>query len=259
MPASIRTKCRCRTKSVNAAKTILLVRPPQRIAADLAVCRAAGWTGIPFAPMETVPLADGLQQLALAWQQSDALFWVSPTAVDIVAQAGVFSGSLKTVKHICVGAGTAKVLQHYGIGAVHFPQQGNDSEAAAALPVWDGLPEQARVLLVCGEGGRDWLRRHLNGRGFHTQALPVYRRQSLAVDWQLFQAAAPTHAWVTSSEAARLLFAQAPAAFTQSLQSLLYCTHHARIAATLNTLGARHVRVGDTLQSLLADTHSACR
>ena len=56
-------------------------------------------------------------------------------------------------------------------------------------------------------------------------------------------AAQPAAVWITSAEQVRLLFAAAPASLTQQLQSLLYFTHHQRVAEALRAAGATRVEL----------------
>jgi len=58
-----------------------------------------------------------------------------------------------------------------------------------------------------------------------------------------FQAAQAQAAWVTSSQLAQELFTQCPQAFTQNLKSLLYFTHHQRVAEALRAAGATRVEL----------------
>lgn len=80
-----------------------------------------------------------------------------------------------------LGAGSAQTLhQRLGI-RVHQPssEQGSTSEALLALPSLQDLAEQ-RVLLVAGEGGREWLAEELARRGARLTRLALYRRQLCA-------------------------------------------------------------------------------
>ena len=73
--------------------TILLIRPENRLAPDIAACAAAGWQAIPFSPIRIAPIPDTLFRLPQTIAPAQALFWVSPTAVEIAAP---HIGSLKT-------------------------------------------------------------------------------------------------------------------------------------------------------------------
>ena len=232
--------------------TILLIRPENRLAPDIAICAAAGWQAVPFAPIRIAPIAETLFRLPQTIAPAQALFWVSPTAVEIAAP---HLGSLKThqppIIHIAVGKQTAQALHQQGIALVHAPTNGNDSEAALAQPIWHSLPLSSRIVIIRGQGGREHLAQALRQRSFAVQYAECYQRIPQPLNWQTFQAAAPRAAWITSSELAQELFTQCPQAFRQNLKSLLYFTQHTRIAQTLTALGASHVytvaRLSDAL------------
>jgi uroporphyrinogen-III synthase len=75
----------------------------------------------------------------------------------------------------CVGAASAQLLQSYGVSAA-YPAEAMTSEGLLALP---GLASSAgqRVLIVKGEGGREYLQQQLQAQGALVTILPVYRRQ----------------------------------------------------------------------------------
>lgn len=266
--------------------TLLLVRPQMRQAADLAVCARLGWNVLPFAPLQIDRLPENAVALLCGLQQADVVFWVSPTAVDVACellagfsgshlcehntafrlpeclgnnlnhiekQKNAFSGCLKAFSqtHIAVGKATAARLREYGAQNVLFNTAGNDSEAVFALDAWRRLPEKARVLIVRGEGGRDWLAQQLAQLNLLVDRVDIYRRVPCALDWAAFERANPQAAWVTSSELARELFTQTPPKLTQKLHSLIYFAHHARIGDTLRNLGAQQVFGADSLDSAL--------
>lgn len=76
-----------------------------------------------------------------------------------------------------VGAATASILDDYGL-RVHYPGEGDDSEALLALPALAEalkVPEP-RVLILRGEGGREFLAERLRGQGVVVDYLELYRR-----------------------------------------------------------------------------------
>ncbi len=76
-----------------------------------------------------------------------------------------------------VGAATGALLAEFGLDAC-WPQAGDDSEALLALPALQellALP-QPRVLILRGEGGRDWLGERLREQGACVDYLSLYRR-----------------------------------------------------------------------------------
>ncbi|WP_034334129.1 uroporphyrinogen-III synthase [Conchiformibius kuhniae] len=227
---------------------VLLVRPEARLADDLAVCAAAGWRGVPFAPMALRPDAAALARLPEQAARAHALFWVSPSAVETARHTLAFSGSLK---HVAVGAATARALQTAGAENIFYPENGKDSEAAMALPVWDRLPDNGRVLIVRGAGGRNLLAQYLRGRGLRVDFAEIYRRVPHPPDWSALARFAPCRAWLTSAQAAQMLFAQVPACHEQKLKSLFYLTHHPRIARAAADLGVARTAVAADLAHAL--------
>jgi uroporphyrinogen-III synthase len=75
----------------------------------------------------------------------------------------------------CVGAASAQLLQSYGVSAA-YPIEAMTSEGLLALP---GLASSRgqRVLIVKGEGGREYLQQQLQAQGAEVATLSVYRRE----------------------------------------------------------------------------------
>lgn len=76
-----------------------------------------------------------------------------------------------------VGAATAAILDDYGL-RVHHPENGDDSEALLALPALVQALQVPgpRVLILRGEGGREFLAERLRGQGVVVDYLELYRR-----------------------------------------------------------------------------------
>jgi len=76
-----------------------------------------------------------------------------------------------------VGAATGAILRDYGLD-VSWPDTGDDSEALLALPrLSEALAVPSpRVLILRGEGGRDFFAETLRGRGVPVDFLELYRR-----------------------------------------------------------------------------------
>jgi len=81
------------------------------------------------------------------------------------------------IEWFAVGAGTAAVLQDYGLPA-QFPADGQDSEALLRLPVWDRLLAQPdlRVLIWRGVGGRPHFSSTIREAGGRVDLLELYQR-----------------------------------------------------------------------------------
>ena len=241
-----------------ATPLVLVTRPRLQAQSLVQACLAAGWRAQAFSPIRIEPNPAGLAQLPQAWAWADAVFFVSPSAIDVVAASGLdwtgCSGSL-----ICVGAGSAKRLQLYSGREVWFPDEGHDSEAVLAMPFWQRQRPQ-RVLIVRGQAGRTVLETELRAQGVDVQCLSVYFRQPEPLDWSVLASAmehsAPVAVCVTSVSIAQAWFAQLPSALHQAAQRLLYLSIHPRISAELHRLGACKVvtcAAGD--DALLAGLH----
>ncbi|WP_337056013.1 uroporphyrinogen-III synthase [Pseudomonas sp. USHLN015] len=82
------------------------------------------------------------------------------------------------VRWFSVGAATGEVLTAAGLDA-HWPESGDDSEALLALPAFTEAlaAPHARVLIMRGEGGREFLAERLRGQGVTVDYLELYRRR----------------------------------------------------------------------------------
>ena len=230
--------------------TMLIVRPSARAAEDVETCLNAGWRAEVLSPVEIEADAAGLELLSEQYARADAVFWVSPTAIETAVPYLNLSDGIKI--HIAVGQGSRRALERYLGRTVIAPDDGNDSEAVLRLPVWNSLPEGARVLFVRGHGGRDFLMNALQEKGFRTEVAEVYFRRHKPLNFQNFQAKNITAAYITSTELVQSLFAQVPPQFSRFFKSLLYFTHHPRIAEALKREGVRSVETVPSLEYALS-------
>lgn len=248
---------KCLSENYSSTPVILIVRTEGREAADVATCRAAGWQPLPFSPQKIVPQTTALSELPTQYAAADAVFWVSPGAV----QTGIaaLSADLYSDKpNIAVGRATAEALRAAGCRQVIAPENGQDSEAVLRLNFWQQQPVGSKLLIISGEGGRNLLATALAERGWQVARAAVYRREPQPLDWAIYQNAAPQAVWITSAELVRLLFAQVPGGLAQNLQSLLYLVHHSKIAEALYQAGARRVQVIERLdKDFLKSLHGA--
>ncbi len=227
--------------------TVLITRPEARVAEDSAIWQAAGWRAVSFCPMAIEPVPSALAALSAQYAQAQAVFWVSPTAVQTAIPLLCGRLTVTDVPNIAVGRATAAALEQAGCRRIMVPDDGQDSEAVLRLPVWQQLPRAAYVLIVRGEGGRTLLSDSLQQQGFQVALAEIYRRKKQAVDWAVLQDESVRAVWVASAETARLMFEQVPQELVQKLKSLLYFTHHSKISAALQQLGVEKIEVIDRL------------
>ena len=230
--------------------TLLIIRPSNRPQQDIQTCHAAGWQAQVLSPIEIEADRSALNKLPEQFKQADVVFWVSPTAIETAAPHLNFSDGPKA--HITVGQTSQHTLAQFSPYPVFSPEDGNDSEAVLRMPIWKNLPPNARVLIIRGHGGRDFLAEKLTELGFQIDIAEIYFRRPHAIDWQNFKTEDIAAAYVTSGELAREFFHQIPPQFSRFFESLLYFTHHPRIADALRIVGAKHVETVTSLSAALS-------
>ena len=230
--------------------TLLIIRPSNRPQQDIQTCHAAGWQAQVLSPIEIEADLSALNKLPEQFKQADVVFWVSPTAIETAAPHLNFSDGPRA--HITVGQTSQHTLAQFSPYPVFSPEDGNDSEAVLRMPIWKNLPPNARVLIIRGHGGRDFLADKLTELGFQIDIAEIYFRRPHAIDWQHFKTEDIAAAYITSGELAREFFHQIPPQFSRFFESLLYFTHHPRISDALRIVGAKHVETVTSLSAALS-------
>lgn len=143
------------------------------------------------------------------------------------------------------GPGTSRVLERLGVPPARIVEPAADAPQFDSESLWAQLRERdwngAPVLIVRGDGGREWLADTLRDRGAQVAYLSAYRRAApkLAPDEQACLTTAvaepEAHLWLfSSSEAIDHLQQLAPQAAWQAGQAL---TTHPRIAKRARAAG----------------------
>lgn len=244
-----------------SGRAIVVTRPVAQAGRLCQLIDEAGGEAVAFPTVEILSTFN--ESLVHTWANKanliniDCVVFVSPTAVEqgLAAlqwvqgataarspdsHAGVPGG----VRVAAVGRGTAAALARRGFRDVLFPADGADSEALAALPA---LSEQAiagrAILIVRGEGGREWLADTLRTRGARVETMACYRRVKPAVDDSL--AAAMAARWRSGGIDAAAVHSRG--AF-DNLLDLLPSDVRPRVLAT--PLFALHERIAAHARSL---------
>ncbi|MDD0976681.1 uroporphyrinogen-III synthase [Pseudomonas fontis] len=160
---------------------LLLTRPAEECAALADTLAAAGLFGssLPLLDIEPLPVTDAQQAIVRDLNRYCAVIVVSKPAarlgLELIERCGI---SALTPAWFTVGAASAAVLQAQGL-SVHFPAQGDDSEALLQLPQLQAAIAGAapRVLIMRGAEGRELLAEQLTALGASVDYLPLYRRQ----------------------------------------------------------------------------------
>jgi len=227
---------------------LLLTRPAEEAAAVAQALTAAGIhsASLPLLQIEPLPISEPMRTQVLNLAQYCAVIVISKPAarlgLDLIDQ---YWPQPPIQRWFSVGAATAAILEDYGL-RVYTPPQGDDSEALLALPALaDALAQPyPKVLILRGEGGREWLAEHLRERGATVDYLQLYRR--CLPDYPpmaLYQrvTAERLNALVVSSGQGFEHLQQLAGEHWPQLAGLPLFVPSPRVAAQAQAAGARHV------------------
>lgn len=245
------------------AFTAVLTRPDGQSAGLAGQLADAGCDVLEFPLIDIAALADPapLEAAFAALADYALVIFVSPNAIDrALAHYGAIWPPALPIG--VVGPGSVAALERHGVAAPAYrvivpqaPADGSaphyDSESlfASIEAAFGGAAALAgeRVLIVRGDGGREWLADRLREAGADVELVAAYRRivpEPRIGAWERVHAllgGAP-HAWlVTSSEGVRNLHALAQAHLTEAeidaLKHAPLVTPHPRIEQTARALG----------------------
>jgi uroporphyrinogen III methyltransferase / synthase len=259
--------------------TVVITRPAGQSAELVALLAAAGAQTIEFPLIDIADVEDaGPLRASLASLENYALVvFVSPNAVDrAFAQYDAMWPHALPVG--VVGPGSVAALARHGVEAPAYrvisPAVAADDDAArfdsealfAALEASLGIGgfEGKRVLIVRGDGGREWLADRLREAGAEVEAVAAYRRimpEPSIGAWARVHAllSGEPHAWlITSSEGMRNLdeLAQEHLAADEiaQLKRAMLVTPHPRIAQTARGVGFDRITVSGAGDERIART-----
>lgn len=165
------------------AATLIVTRPRQQCADWLARLQALGTPAVALPLIEILPARDA-GPVQAAWAALGAVelaVFVSPNAVEqFFAHANGAAWPAGTLA-ACVGPGSAQALAAHGVPAAQIVQPSRDAASLDSEHLWTELAPRrdwagARVLLLRGDGGREWLAERLAEAGATIEAVTVYHR-----------------------------------------------------------------------------------
>lgn len=263
--------------------TVVLTRPAGQSDALARTLRDAGVASIDF-PLIDIAAADdeGPLRTALASLDRYALVvFVSPNAVDyaFASHDAIWPHALPIG---VVGPGSVAALAKHGVEAPAYrvisPITSSDDHdgarfdsealyAAFETLLGDNAFEGKRVLIVRGDGGREWLADRLREAGAEVETVAAYRRlvpEPSIGAWSRIHAllsdgSKTPSAWlVTSSEGVRNLAELAHDHLTASeqahLKQAMFVAPHPRIAETARALGFDSITVSGAGDERIART-----
>lgn len=230
---------------------VIVTRPQPQADAWVAGLVAAGLDAVALPLIEIAAAADPAP-LAAAWNDLAAIdlaIFVSPNAADrfFAARPAGRPWPTRTVA-AAPGPGTARLLRELGVPPDRLVEPPADAPSFDSESLWPVLAARrdwhaARVLVVRGDGGRDWLGATLRAHGASVEQLAAYRRLAPSFDaaqrklLDAAQRAAATHVWLfSSSQAIDNLHAATAAAAADWTSSRAVATHP-RIAQRARRLG----------------------
>jgi uroporphyrinogen III methyltransferase/synthase len=256
---------------------VVVTRPLGQSAALFGLLERAGFESIEFPLIDIGPVADAAPlHAALGELYAPALLgfalvvFVSPNAIDH-AFAALSSAWPSQIAIGVVGPGSVAALGRQGVAAPTYtiisPAAGATATATQTDPRYDsealhaaieahfgpsGLKDK-RVLIVRGDGGREWLADALSAAGAKVEKVAAYRRivpEPSMRDWERIHAllAGEPHAWLlTSSEGVRNLEELAREHLTVdetlTLKHAPLVTPHPRIAEAARQAGFDRITV----------------
>ncbi|MFT7723609.1 MAG: uroporphyrinogen-III synthase [Roseateles sp.] len=193
--------------------TLLVTRPRAQCADWLARLAALGVPAAALPLIEILPARDAAPVRA-AWAglaAAELAVFVSPNAVaQFFAHAPAGAAWPARTLAACVGPGSAQALAAHGVPPAQIVQPAADAAGLDSEHLWERLAPRrawrgARVLLLRGDGGREWLAERLAEAGAQVSAVAVYHRAGprLGAAEQALLAGALAHparvAWLFSS------------------------------------------------------------
>ena len=232
----------------------VLVTRPARQAADWVLrLRAAGIDAAAL-PLIAIGAAPDPAAVRSAWQQLRHMrlaVFVSPNAAECFFGARPLEVPWPAgTRAAAVGPGTSRVLRALGVEAAQIVEPAPDAAQFDSESLWEQLRATdwhgARVLIVRGDGGREWLAETLRAQGVDVSSVCAYQRNAPRLDesQQAVLTAAlrepQQYLWFfSSSEAITNLEAIAgPGADWSRARAL---ATHPRIAESAQRLGFGHV------------------
>ena len=230
-----------------SAMQLLVTRPQPQADEWVAALRAHGVAAHVLPLLQIVPEPD--PTATAAWTALSAyglVVFVSPGCVkSFFALRPVDAGWPPGARAATTGPGTSLALREAGVPAAAIIEPPHDAEQFDSEALWRQLAPQPwrgqRVLVVRGDGGRDWLAERLREQGAEVAFVQAYRRTlpSLNAAQRALLAAAlaapARHCWLfSSSQAVAHLRQLAP---QSDWSSGCAVATHPRIAATLRSAG----------------------
>lgn len=233
----------------------LILRPEPQASALAEQLRNVGHDP-EVSPLLSIVAGDDLPLLATALSNHDRLIAISSHAVEQaatwLAQQGL---SWPAIPTFAVGAATAACWQENGVAA-QVPDDAR-SEGLLDLPALHDVAG-CRILILRGNGGREFLAEQLRARGALVDYCECYRRHWLPLDGETlctqWRTAGVDSVIISSGEILRRLLELVPATEGPWLHQLLFIVPSHRVATLVEEAGlpAPRIAQGATHAAMVA-------
>ncbi len=168
---------------------VIVTRPAAQAGAVVRQLDARGIDAVALPLIEIAAVAD-LAPLAAAWHglaaQRLAVFVSVNAVLHFFAARPDASEWPEALLAATPGPGTAAALRSAGVDPERVIEPAEDAEQLDSEALWQRLAgrdwRDAGVLVVRGDGGRDWLAEQLTAAGAHVDAVTAYSRRAPAFD-----------------------------------------------------------------------------
>lgn len=155
--------------------TILITRPKDQAGALAAAVLEKGGNPLIFPTLEIIPKKppEGWEGLKQRLKSTDIAVFTSANAVRQI-NADFFSKDSST-QIAAIGVATQAALAERGILCDWIPMKDFRSEGLLELPVFESI-QGKKIIILAGEGGRDYLETVLSERGASVEKIALYDR-----------------------------------------------------------------------------------
>ena len=226
---------------------VLVTRPEHQAGPLCCLIEQYGGAAIRCPTLRITEPHDWAPALAIVDRLADdhLIIFTSANAVDralpLIQKRGGFPSQLDIA---AIGQAMVRALEKHGVTDCLCPEQDFTSEALLALPRFQNVAGQ-RIVIVCGEGGREWLADTLTAHGAQVARAKVYRREPPSADvgpllerWAHSDIGAVV---ITSTESLQNLFAMLGAIGQPYLRNTPLVVVSARIRRSAVEQGCRYL------------------
>ncbi len=155
--------------------SVLITRPRDQAESVAAYIVEKGGSPLIFPTLEILPMEPtmGWPAFVESLNNADIAVFTSANAVrQVISQ---FPDLHSTCQIAAIGVATQMALSEYGVVCNWLPMRDYRSEGLLELPVFQAIKNK-KIIILAGEGGRDYLQDVLTERGANVQKIATYRR-----------------------------------------------------------------------------------